>query len=271
MIEVVDALGRTVHLAAPARRVVSLVPSETHAVMAMAGAERVVGRSRYCEHTDAPFVGGTKDVDLDAVVARAPDLVLANQEENARKGVEALIAAGLTVHVSFPRSLEDSAAYLDTLGVLLAVDSPGPRLRALLGAPLATRRRVFVPIWNDPWMTFDGRAFASDVLDACGLDNVFSDRPRRYPLGADLGTRPPLPPERVGDRDTRYPRIRLEEAVARTPDLVLLPDEPHDFTDEDVDAMVAAGLRRETIHRVSGKDLFWYGAWPLEALPRLRA
>lgn len=278
---VVDALGRTLHFVTPPQRVVSLVPSETHSVVVLAGAERVVGRTRYCVEPaglDATIVGGTKDVDVEAVVALAPDLVLANQEENARPAVEALIARGLPVHVSFPCSVADSVAYLRSLAALLHVpDTHAARLESLhdeLAAPTTSpiaARRVFVPIWNDPWMTFDARAFASDVLELAGGTNVFGDRPRRYPLAADLGRRAPLPPERVEGRDTRYPRVTLEEIRERAPDLVLLPDEPHEFTPPDAETLVGLGIPAHAIHFVSGKDLFWYGAWLLDGLPRLRA
>lgn len=278
---VVDALGRNVHLATPPRRVVSLVPSETHAVVVLAGADRLVGRTRYCVEPaalDATIVGGTKDVDVEAVVALAPDLVLANQEENARPAVEALIARGLPVHVSFPCSVADSVAYLRSLAALLRVpDTHAAELERLhdeLAAPTTlpiASRRVFVPIWNDPWMTFDARAFASDVLELAGGTNVFGDRPRRYPLAADLGRRAPLPPERVEGRDTRYPRVTLDEIRERAPNLVLLPDEPHEFTAPDADTLAGLGIPRDAIHFVSGKDLFWYGAWLLDGLPRLRA
>ena len=90
-------------------------------------------------------------------------------------------------------------------------------------------------------------------------------------MAADLGRRAPLPPERVEGRDTRYPRVTLDEIRERAPNLVLLPDEPHEFTTPDADTLVGLGIPRDAIHFVSGKDLFWYGAWLLDGLPRLRA
>lgn len=275
---VVDALGRTLSFASPPRRIVSLVPSETHAVVELADASRVVGRTRYCVEPALPevaVIGGTKDVDVDAVIALCPDLVLANREENARPAIEALIARGLPVHVSFPCSVADSITYLHALAEMLHVPSTHAsqleRLLTDLACSPTPPRRVFVPIWNDPWMTFDSRAFASDVLELAGAINVFGDRPRRYPLAADLGRRAPLPPERVEGRDTRYPRITQDEIRERAPELVLLPDEPHEFTSEDADTLMSLGIARDAIRFVSGKDLFWYGAWLLEGLPRLRA
>lgn len=277
----VDALGREVVTPRPPRRIVSLVPSETEAVCDLVGVERLAGRTRYCIEPAGAIeavaeVGGTKKADVDAIVALRPDLVLANQEENGRSDVEALIDAGLTVHVSFPRGAAEAIAYLESLAELLHVDPASEPIEAAREAyrdaqaalrERPERVRVFVPIWKDPLMTFDGRTFASDVLDLCGADNVFSDRPRRYPLAADLGRAAPLPPERVGDRDTRYPRVRLEEVADRRPDAVLLPDEPYEFGQGDVPFFEPIGA---PVRFIDGKDLFWYGTRLAGALGRIR-
>jgi ABC-type Fe3+-hydroxamate transport system substrate-binding protein len=281
---VVDALGRALE-PGRARRVVSLVPSETESVVALGGLERLVGRTEYCEEPRGrievvPTIGGTKKIDRAAVLALAPDLVLANQEESSRGDVEALIAAGSRVHVSFPRTIEGSVRYLESLARLLLGDEPSPvveearkahaRMRTVTPQPLV---RVFVPIWKDPWMTFDDRTFASDVLAHAGLVNVFADRPRRYPLAADLGERPELAFD--PGKDTRYPRFRLEEAAARAPDLVLLPDEPYRFGDADANEILAAASLHSRkplpVAFADGKDLFWYGVRATSAPARLRA
>lgn len=276
MLTVTDALGRVLELAAPATRVVSLVPSETDSVARLAGPERLVGRTRYCVEPPAlesvPVVGGTKDIDVAAVQRLAPDLVLANKEESSRHAVEALIEAGLPVHVSFPRTVPDALAYLRSLALMLGVERPP----ALAAAERAFARsntpkepvRVFVPIWRDPWMTFDGNAFASDLLALVGAENVFADRPRRYPLAADLGQRTPLEGARVEGRDTRYPRIRLEEVAERAPELVLLTDEPYEFGEAEKAELEALGTGAE-IRFASGQDLFWYGTRLAESIDRL--
>ena len=78
-------------------RVVSLVPSATETLLAW-GIEPVAV-TRFCEQPDLPQVGGTKDPDLAAIVALAPDLVVLCEEENRAADAEALVAAGLAVHV----------------------------------------------------------------------------------------------------------------------------------------------------------------------------
>src|SRR5262249_38143201 len=90
--------------------------------------------------------------------------------------------------------------------------------------------RAFVPIWMDPLMTVNGQTFVSDALRLGGGLNVFADRERRFPLAADLGQ---AIPTAAGTRDTRYPRITLQEVIDRKPEIVLLPDEPHPFSEDD--------------------------------------
>lgn len=283
-----DDLGRHVAFHRHPRRVVSLVPSDTFTLFALGVGDRVVGRTRYCvEPAGAvdgiPVVGGTKDVDVEAVMALAPDVVIGNQEENARPALEALAARGVAVFVLFPRRVADGLAVIARLARLFGVEQ-APEVRALVkraydlgvkdeAAP-AGAPRAFVPIWDEPLMTFADDTFASDVLAQAGLANAFGDRERKYPLAADLGRRSPIAADRLGDRDTRYPRVTLDEVVARAPDVVLLPDEPHAFGPADVERFAALDVpaaRRGAVRAVDGKDLFWYGAWTVDALPRLAA
>ena len=97
--------------------------------------------------------------------------------------------------------------------------------------------------------------------------NIFAGRERRYPLAADLGLREAVAPE---GRDTRYPRITLEELEARRPALVLLPDEPHEFTAADA-AVFEALPCRPRVRFVDGKAFMWHGWRALEELDRVAA
>jgi Periplasmic binding protein len=267
-----DDLGRTLLFGRAPRRIVSLVPSDTYSVIALGAGDRLVGRTSYCEHGDgAAIVGGTKDADPEKILALEPDLVIANQEENSRKPLEAL-AGKVPVLVSLPRTVEQGIAHLARLARILEVGETGAELvrRGYALAPAAPRRAsVFAPIWMDPLMTINGDTFGSDVLARAGLVNAFGERLRLYPLAADLGKGEAV--EATG-RDVRYPRLSLGELTARaaTIDAIVLPDEPHAFSAED-EAVLRAALPAASVVRTVGKDLFWYGAWSIDAMPRVCA
>jgi ABC-type Fe3+-hydroxamate transport system substrate-binding protein len=269
---------------------VSLVPSDTLNVAALGCAGALVGRTDYCELpadvvAGLPAIGGTKNPRVDDVCALEPDLVLANQEENTRGDLEAIAQRGFRVYVAFPKRVAEGIAHLAKLARIFRVDAD-VNARALLKQAYDEHRaaeaaraaivpiRTFCPIWMEPLMTIHGATFISDMLDLVGAQNVFADRERRYPLAADLGKAKALSPERVGARDVRYPRVTMDEVNARAPELILLPDEPHPFSEADADvfrAQPTPAAQRGAVVRMNGKDLCWYGARSVEGIPRLLA
>lgn len=100
-----DDLRRDIDLPADPRRIVSLVPSHTETLFTLGAGARVVAVTRYCEEPAAevaalPKVGGTKNPDLAAITALAPDVVIMNAEENRREDFGAPAGAGVTVFVT---------------------------------------------------------------------------------------------------------------------------------------------------------------------------
>ena len=215
-----------------------------------------MGVTEWCVHpaervAGLPRLGGTKNPDLAAIRALAPDLVIANQEENRRRDVEKLEAAGIHVWVTYPRTVADGAAVLAELAELGASPEArarvvAPVLAAVAAAEAARPERgilVFCPIWRDPWMTVGGDTYAHDLIGLCGGLNVFAER---------------------GDR--RYPRVTLDEVVAAAPEVVLLPDEPYAFgaSDEaELRRLPLPAAKNGRIHRIDGTWVSWYG-------PRIR-
>jgi ABC-type Fe3+-hydroxamate transport system substrate-binding protein len=277
-LRVYDDRGRELLFIRPPRRIVSLVPSDTLNVFALGAGDRLVGRTRYCVAPEQalalPVVGGTKDVDVDAVRTLEPDLILANQEENSRTHLEQLARLQLPVLVAFPRRVAEGLAHLARLARILETEAAS---RELLRKGLATLRELeahrrppvaaFVPIWMDPLMTINQNTFIHDALALGGGRNVFADRERRYPLQADLGMADPRPAQ---ERDTRYPRVTLDEVAARSPAIVLLPDEPHPFSESDA-RVFRERLPDAKVVFCGGRDLSWYGAQSVDGLLRLRA
>ncbi len=272
------------------RRVVSLVPSDTLTLADLGCGSALVGRTDYCEVPEAlvrgvPSVGGTKNPSVSRILDLAPDLVLANQEENTRKDLEELAQQGVRVYVAFPRRVADGLAHMAKLARIFRVERD-PEVVALCragyhalreaadGASRGAAVATFCPIWMSPLMTIHGDTFISDMLAVAGARNVFADRERRYPLAADVGGAAAWSAEKVGARDVRYPRVTMEEVNAREPSLVLLPDEPHPFSEEDAALFLAQptpAARAGAVVRMSGKDLCWYGSRSVAGVPRVRA
>jgi ABC-type Fe3+-hydroxamate transport system substrate-binding protein len=283
-----DDQGRAFPPGLAAKRIVSLVPSDTYTLVRLGAADRLVGRTDYCTEpreavAGVPTIGGTKNPRITEVLDLAPDLVIANQEENGRRDIDALLEKGVKVFVTMPRRFGDGMGLVARLARLLGIhqDENVKELvrsnyhlvrQAEEARALLTPLRVFVPIWMDPLMTANSDTFLSDALDLVGAKNVFADRTRRYPLAADLGVAQPLPEDKLEGKDTRYPRITLDEVIAAQPEVVLLPDEPHDFTEADAAIFRALGIPAAThgnVQKIVGKDIMWPGQQAIDGLARL--
>lgn len=231
-----DDLGHPV-AALSSARVVSLVPSITEALAATCP-DRLVGATDWCSHPadlDVRRVRGTKNPDHAAIAALAPDLVVANREENRRIDVERLRAAGIPVWVTVVESVDGA---IDSLRRLCtdALDLPEPgwlsEAAQVWGSPPAlVPEPVVVPIWRDPWMFVGSGTFTGDMLVRLGLDHV------------------------LADASDRYPRMDPAQAEISRAGLVLLPDEPYRFAADDGPEAFPHG--RAVL--VSGRDLTWYG------------
>lgn len=189
-----DDTGATVRLKEPARRIVALAPHIAESLYAAGGGERLVGTVDYSDYPPeakkVPRVGGYSRVDLEAVAALKPDLVLAWQSGNNMPQIEKLKALGLTVHVSQPNRMEEVASQLEKLGQLAgseriaqqAADTFRKRLESLRAANAHKPKvRVFYQIWKTPLMTVGGPQIISDAIRLCGGDNVFGQLKQMAP------------------------------------------------------------------------------------------
>src|ERR1035437_3253931 len=228
------------------KRVVSLVPSMTESLFDLGFGDSVVGISDYCsqpvrEVSKLTRVGAPKNVRVQDILELKPDLVIANQEENSRDDVEKLRKNGVPVWVAFPKTIRQSLDDLWALSELyhrqLAVD----RLRSLevaldyarMAASEVRRVRYFCPIWEEEiegvrwWMTFNAETYPNDLLGLFGGDNVFWECSRPYPPETEPGL---VDEDPSLERDTRYPRVTLDDIFKARPEIVLLPSEPYPYS-----------------------------------------
>jgi ABC-type Fe3+-hydroxamate transport system substrate-binding protein len=262
----IDATGVELPAGAPRRRIVSLIPSTTELLCALGLADRLVGITVYCRQPEdvtrtKTRVGGEKDPDLDGIRALAPDLVIANVEENLAAHVDTLRGWGIPVWVAYPRTVDGALSMIRDIGAVTGARDAATALAAELDATLARVRTsmrgrppvpVFYAIWREPYMTIGADTYVHDVLRVCGAANVYADAPDRYPA------------------------VTLEDVAARRPAVIVLPDEPFRFRaahrrDFEPYADVPA-VRDGRILLVDGKPFTWHGprlADALRTLPRL--
>ncbi|NHH81786.1 Vitamin B12-binding protein [Burkholderia gladioli] len=186
-ITVIDDVGRTVTLPAPARRVISAAPHATELLYAAGGGAAMVGAVSYSDYPEAaralPRVGDNRSLDLERIVALKPDLIVVWRHGNADRQTAQLAALGIPLYFSEPKRLDDVAVSLDKLGRLLGTRAQADRAAADYRQRIAALRAryaarppvtVFLQIWDRPLTTLNGAQIVSDVLTLCGGRNVFA-------------------------------------------------------------------------------------------------
>jgi len=208
---VTDQTGRQVTLEAPPRRIVSLVPSVTELIFAIGAQDLLVGVTDFCDYPPAarrkPSVGGMLAPSLETLVALRPDLVVATTAGNREETVTQLGRLGIPVYLVNPERIAGVLDVISRLGGLTHREGEAARLQASLQARVDAvvarvkgrpRPRVLYVLWPDPLIVPGRGALVSELLALAGGDSVTSD---------------------VGDQ---YPRLSLEAAVARSPEVIIL-------------------------------------------------
>lgn len=186
-LSLVDDEGRTLTLAAPAQRIVSIAPHLTELLFAAGAGPRVVAVSEWSDYPAAakalPRVGDSALLDLERIVALRPDVVIVWRNGSSAQQLQRLAAAGLPVYASESRTLAHIAHTLRQFGRLAGSEAVADaRARqfeqqvAELRARYTGRRqlKVFYQIWHQPLLTVNGRHVLSEALHVCGARNVFA-------------------------------------------------------------------------------------------------
>lgn len=253
---VVDDLGEPVTIRATPRRIVSLVPNLSEVLWWWRLAGSMVAVTDYCVAPPRAFpsvarIRGTKNPDVRAIIDLAPDLVVANEEENRELDVRRLRQAGVAVYVTRVRGVLDAARSFVGLGEVVGQPAAGVELAAALRraaasvAPAGPPLEAICPIWRDgaekgadeTWWVVGRDTFAADLLATAGFHVRTCDD---------------------GDTEVtvRYPRAPLSSLAELDPDAVLLPDEPYAFQAADVEVFAAW---RAAVRALDGTALTWWG------------
>jgi iron complex transport system substrate-binding protein len=186
-IEVTDAAGNSIRLEHPAQRIISLSPHLTENLFSIGAGDRLVGTVSYSDYPEAalkvPRVGSYNQLDLEGIIAKQPDLILAWHSGNPTTQVQRLENLGFKVFYSESRNFADISRELVALGQLtgktqeseIAANKLGNGIKELR-SQFATQRplSVFYQIWDQPLMTINGEHLISEMLQVCGGRNIFA-------------------------------------------------------------------------------------------------
>lgn len=193
-INVIDDDGIQHTFDKPLMRIVSLMPHATELLFEVGAGTQVVGAVKYSDYPEAakaiPRVGGYSSLNIEAIVALKPDLLIAWPEGNRNRELDRLKALGLPILVSDPREFKDIAHALSIYGKITGNEKQAKKALAAFNKKLTYLRdiysqqekvSVFYQVWNSPLMTQNGNTFISRAIELCGGNNIFSELPMTNP------------------------------------------------------------------------------------------
>ena len=244
----VDQLNRSLDFIFPPRRIISLVPSQSELLWYLGLQKELVGITKFCIHPNELFksvtrVGGTKEINLEAIKKLQPDLIIANKEENEQQQIEELCKHH-PVYISDIYNLEDSLAMITAVGEITNRKTEAAKLVIELKEKQKQFRMqnsecrilgsVAYLIWKNPYMAAGHNTFINYLLGECGLTNVFN-----------------------GEK-SRYPEVTTQMLIDKKPDFIFLSSEPYPFKDKHITEL-KTHLPQSKIILVDGEMFSWYG------------
>jgi len=240
----IDMVGREVKVPDFPKRIISLCPSQTLTLADLGVGDRLVGITRFCIHPDEIWrtvkrVGGTKRINYEAILELKPDLIIAEKEENTAEMVY-LLEKDFPVFVTDVLDIPTSFEMVEFLGKLTQTETKAlqiiQEMKDAIGRinPLPSLECAYF-IWRDPWMVAGRNNFINSILEVCGLRNVFTGLPERYP------------------------RVQEDMMQVANPTIVLLSDEPYPFAENHIEEFRLV-LAEADFFLVNGEFFSWYGS-----------
>lgn len=217
-ISVTDDLGRTVTVPAPAGRIISLAPHLTEVLFDLGVGDRIVGTVRFSNFPEAaraiPRLGDAFTLNVESVLAAAPDVVFAWQSGGTYPVVERLIELGIPVYVNEAPRLDNIARSVVAMASLVGKPERGRALAASFRQRIRDARaddvdrrdvKVFFQIADEQLFTVSDEHLIGQSIAVCGARNAFAVAPVAVPM------------------------VTQEAVIAAKPDLIVMtraPDSP---------------------------------------------
>lgn len=236
------------------QRIISLVPSLTELVLDLGIGDRLAGRTRFCIHPeemvkDVPIIGGTKNPDIEKILALKPDYIIANHEENRKEDILTL-QRHTEINITKIDSINDAINAICELGGDLDLAANAQKLvKKIMMISSETRAHESIDtayfIWKDPWMVAANGTYINSVMKHYNLENIFSDQ-------------------------ERYPEISLQDLSEKNPELILLSSEPFPFKQKHIEEIQKI-CPDAKIELINGEWFSWYGSGMTKAFKKLNS
>lgn len=239
----IDMMHRNVLIPTRPKRIVSLVPSITETLYELGLEERVVGITKFCIYPNKWFsnktkIGGTKNVNMKVIDELAPDLIIANREENSQKDIE-LLSKKYPVWLSDISNFDEGLHAIELLGEICNAEKEAKKILYRIHMAWSEFHKIkqenktcMYFIWDEPMMCAGTDTYIGDMIERLGLKNCLEGM--------------------------RYPELRSSDLPEYNPDYIFLSSEPFPFKKEHLKKYQSL-FPEAKIVLVDSEAFSWYG------------
>ena len=250
--------GNKIALPTTINRIVSLVPSISELLYDLNCEDKIVGVTSLCLipkyfQLEKEIIGSVQEISIKKIIDLKPDVVFASKDENSEEEIEEL-SKFVNVYITDVKDVSEAINMITNIGsflnkrndatkVVMKIDNQLEDL-ALITKDLQYRSAAYF-IWNDPWVAAGKETFINSILKLIKVDNVFENLKERYPA------------------------VTAANIHIGNPDIIILPTEPHNFTDEDA-IRIGQNTHDAATFFVDGRAFSWYGSRLIKSLDYLK-
>lgn len=193
-LKIKDDAGVTHTFDKPVSRIVSLMPHGTELLFEIGAGDLILGTVKYSDYPEAatriPVIGGYSGLNIEAIVALNPDLLLSWPEGNSSRELRRLKQLGYTLFASDPTTFSGIADNLRKLGKLTGHEQQGAQAANVFMQEVKELKKtfsqqprltVFYQVWHQPLLSQNKDTFISRAIEICGGINIFADLSIRAP------------------------------------------------------------------------------------------
>ncbi|MDF1762100.1 MAG: cobalamin-binding protein [Oleibacter sp.] len=241
-----DRHGNSYDIHTPVNRIVSLSPHITELLFSLNAGDKIVATTDYSNYPPAaqkiPVIGGYQGINVEAILALQPDVVIAWPDANPHRVIEQLKALNIPVFISAPKNHQDilddilwmaELSGTQALGKLLLVEAQS-RLAKIKSYQDKAPVNVFFQLGDQPLMSQNSDTFIHQAIVMCGGRNLFADSPAPAPLVSEEAVIQADPQIIIASAKTgnqqwqqRWLRYPSMQAVANKHLYSIDPDETH--------------------------------------------
>lgn len=227
------------------KKIISLVPSQTELLCDLDLEAETIGITKFCFHPKEWYrnkerIGGTKTLNIKKIISLAPDLIIANKEENIKEQIEEL-ANKFPVWLTDINSLDDATKMIQDIGILTDRKTKAKEIASKIKKSLPdlseskkTKKKIIYLIWRNPYMGVGGDSFINDMISRAGFDNILKNK-------------------------KRYPTLNLDEIANKNCDIIFLSSEPYPFKEKHI-LEITKSIPNTKVILVDGEYFSWYGS-----------